>query len=123
MPASNLTKLCLTLILVSMLAACANFVQDQRARDRQAAIDQAMKDHERCEQEGHSFPSTGYTRCRQSLQDQREARQLHALRLIDPEDPATARDPHHRPTTARGDFRCEEREWGQTRWIDCRTYY
>lgn len=113
----------LAILLLALLTGCANFIQDRKARDRQAHIEQAMEDDAACREEGHSYPSTGYIRCRQSLQNRREERKLYSLRTIDGDEGNDARDPYHRPTTARGDFRCEERVWGDTQWIDCRTHY
>lgn len=116
-------QVCLTILMLLLLMGCANFIQDRQTRDRQAYIEQAMRDDAKCREEGRRYPSTGYTRCRQSLKDQREQRQLYALRTIERDETTGMREPDHRPTTARGDFRCEERIWENTEWIDCRTYY
>lgn len=123
MTMARIARILLPVLLLSLLAGCANFIQDRKARDRQAHIEQAMRDDQSCREEGHRYPSIGYTRCRQSLQDKREQRQLYALRTIERDEATGMREPHHRPTTARGDFRCEERVWGNTEWIDCRTHY
>lgn len=88
-----------------------------------SAIERAQKDHDTCQEEGHQFPSRDYTWCRRALQDERERRVLRGRALVDPDDTGIAADdPLFRPTTRRGDFRCEERQTGETRWIDCRVF-
>jgi|GEM_PF-2566023 len=118
------TMTVLLVLLLSGSLACSNFISDQRTRDRQSNIDRAMRDDARCQEKGHEYPSPAYTRCRQSLQDQRERRQVFSLELIDPQDDymMDPNDPRRRLTSERGDFRCEERQWEETRWIQCRTW-
>ncbi|MEA5444738.1 hypothetical protein VCB98_02780 [Gammaproteobacteria bacterium AB-CW1] len=109
--------------LLAFTTACAGFIQDRQTRDRQARIERAIQDDATCRQQGREFPSTAYTRCRQSLQDQREWRQLRALEILEPEPMgAGVRDPFHRPSSERGDFRCEKRRWEETEWIECGVY-
>lgn len=100
------------------LTGCATFVDDRRVADRQAAIGQAKEDHATCEERGHEFPSQTYTFCRKSLQDRREERQLYRFSLLESED---AERPQ-RLTTDRGEFRCRERQWEETHWIECRAH-
>ncbi|MCP1726233.1 hypothetical protein J2T60_000198 [Natronospira proteinivora] len=118
---TSAVTLIISLALTSL--ACSGFVSDQRTRDRQSNIEQAKRDDTRCQEQGHEYPSPAYTRCRQAQQDQREQRQLFALEIIDPQqDYMDAHDPRRRLSTQRGEFRCEERSWQETRWIQCRTY-
>jgi len=120
---SMFTRVSVIGVILLLLAGCANFAQEQRTRQLQATIGQAMKDDETCREEGREYPSVAYTRCRQSLQDKREQRRLFGLQLIEGEqEPMDLNDPRTRPSSQRGDFRCEQRQWGDTEWIDCRTY-
>lgn len=100
-----------------LLSACALITGSGGS----SVIARAQKDHALCQEEGHRFPSRDYTWCRQALQDERERRALRGQTLVDPDQSGLgADDPLFRPTTRRGDFRCEERQTGETRWIDCR---
>jgi len=117
------TALALITGLALTSLACSGFLSDQRTRDRQANIEQAKQDDARCREQGFEFPSAAYTRCRQAQQDRREQRQLFSLEIIDPQqDYMEVNDPRRRLSTERGEFRCEERGWQETHWIQCRTY-
>lgn len=106
-----------SMIAASLLSACS-LTSDGGGS---SVIARAQKDHAICQEEGQRFPSQDYTWCRQSLQDERERRILRGRALVDPDESGIGvDDPLFRPTTRRGDFRCEERRTGETRWIDCR---
>jgi hypothetical protein len=111
-------------IAAILAAGCATWYEDRQVRERQARIGQAKADDAYCVDQGAEFPSEAYTRCRKRLQDDREARQLYRLETLERGDATRMRDPLGpdpvRPSTERGDFDCRERQWEDTRWIDCR---
>lgn len=109
---------------MAALAACLLTACSLTAdRERSSVIARAQQDHAICQEEGHQFPSRHYTWCRQSLQDERERRALRGQAMVDRDTAGlSADDPLFRPTTRRGDFRCEERQTGDTGWIECRVF-
>lgn len=109
------------LAVVMTVAACAGPLGNTGDDSGSSGIAQAQRDHARCVDEGHSYPSRQYTWCRQALQDERERRGLRSLELIERDEGGIEPDdPLFRPATRRGSFTCEARGSGEDEWIDCR---
>lgn len=111
----------LAIVFMLTATACAGPFGKTGGDGGASGIAQAQRDHARCVEEGHSYPSQQYTWCRQALQDERERRGLRSLGLVERDKGGIEPDdPLFRPATRRGSFTCEARGSGEDQWIDCR---
>lgn len=83
----------------------------------------AERDHRRCTEQGHEFPSNAYDGCRWRLQEARHRKSWDNMQLMERSRIEASGYPSrdlYRPLPRDG-FACTEREAaGEHAWIDCR---